>query len=371
MKAKQFLFLIFTLIYATALTQEKVELAQLFLGITGVGNNEIVYHCIEAVGPVWVLNNSEYIITDNPAVYNSCAYTIGNFPESRATFDWIWNGQAQNVGSWGLGLYKITNSKYPDKFFYLDTRNNVYTDTSVNPDVWFVYKQSTGRYHCVIKCNDMGIENGSIIRISDILQINYRTDKLQNFWNKTLVAIPSQDLLCPRIVWGPISNFNPTGYKIYWRLGESGDFGLLSTVGSNIYDFTHEGLALGRRMVSEYKVQAYNINSSSGFTNVASIGISGYLYKNAVEMLAFDLSQNYPNPFNPITKIDYSLPQKSYVSLKVYDIIGNEVAALIDGWREAGKYTLYFDGSKLSSGLYFYTLRVNDMSITKKMLLIK
>ncbi len=362
------------IIYSLSYSQERVELAQLFLGINGVGENEIVYHCIEAIGPVWVRNGSNYIISDNPAVYYSCAYSIGNFnpnnPASRATFDWIWNGQSNNVGSWGLGLYKVTNSKFPNKFFYIDTRNNVYSDTSVNPDLWFVYQSNEGKYQCIIKCNSW-IDNGSIIRVGNILGLNYRTDKLNNFWNNALVAIPSQDQLCPRIVWGPVSNFNPTGYRIYWRLGESGGFGLLSSVGNNVYDYTHDGLALGRRMIAEYKVEAYNSNSTSGFTNTASIQVSGYLYKSFNSRVNFELSQNFPNPFNPITRINYSIPEKSYVSLKVHDIIGNEIAELVNEVKEAGNYTLIFNAENLPSGFYFYTLKTDGASITRKMLLIK
>lgn len=375
MKIKFFVKVILIVFYSLSYSQERVELAQLFLGIVGVGENEVVYHCIEAVGPVWVKNDSNYIISNNPAVYYSCAYSIGNFhpniPASRASFDWIWNGQSNNVGSWGLGLYKVTNSKFPNKFFYLDTRNNVYTDTSVNPDLWFVYYNNSGKYQSKIKSDGLEIENGSIIRVSDILNINYRTDRLQNFWNNALVAIPSQDQLSPRIIWGPVSNFNPTGYQIYWRLGESGNFGLLNSVDKNIYDYTHEGLALGRRMVSEYKVRAFNNNSFSDFTNIASIQVSGYLYKSFKSQPEFELSQNYPNPFNPITRINYTIPEKSFVNLKVYDAIGNEVATLVNEIKDAGNYSLIFNAQHLSSGLYFYTLKTDGKSITRKMILIK
>ena len=83
------------------------------------------------------------------------------------------------------------------------------------------------------------------------------------------------------------------------------------------------------------------------------------------------LSQNYPNPFNPSTIIEYQIPKESNVSLKIYDLLGNEVATLISKKQSAGNYTVRFNGENLSSGLYIYSLRTENFSSNKKMLLIK
>ncbi len=85
----------------------------------------------------------------------------------------------------------------------------------------------------------------------------------------------------------------------------------------------------------------------------------------------FSLAQNYPNPFNPVTKINFSIPQTEEVTLKVYDLLGNEVATLINGEYSAGNYKVTFDGSNLSSGVYFYTLKAGSISATKKLVLMK
>ncbi|MCC6551027.1 MAG: T9SS type A sorting domain-containing protein, partial [Ignavibacteriaceae bacterium] len=85
----------------------------------------------------------------------------------------------------------------------------------------------------------------------------------------------------------------------------------------------------------------------------------------------FSLGQNYPNPFNPSTKISYSIPVDGIVTLKVYNLIGQEVANLVDNFQLKGGYTASFDASKLNSGVYFYTLSVGDYSVTKKMMLLK
>ncbi len=85
----------------------------------------------------------------------------------------------------------------------------------------------------------------------------------------------------------------------------------------------------------------------------------------------YELSQNYPNPFNPSTTISYAIPKAGFVSLKVYDILGKEVAVLVNGEKEVGKYTVLFDGSKLASGVYIYELRANDFVSVKKLMLVK
>ena len=85
----------------------------------------------------------------------------------------------------------------------------------------------------------------------------------------------------------------------------------------------------------------------------------------------FALEQNFPNPFNPSTMIGYQLPAANHVSLKVYDVIGRVVATLVDEIKEAGTYTVHFDGSKLSSGIYFARLQSGDKVQMKKMQLLK
>ncbi len=89
------------------------------------------------------------------------------------------------------------------------------------------------------------------------------------------------------------------------------------------------------------------------------------------EITDFRLDQNYPNPFNPFTVISYQLPMNSHVLLSVYDALGREAATLVNETKEAGTYSVQFDGSKLSSGLYFYTLRASNFIATKKLTVMK
>jgi hypothetical protein len=110
---------------------------------------------------------------------------------------------------------------------------------------------------------------------------------------------------------------------------------------------------------------------------VVSLGISSALPKSGSSKFAgvspeeFSLEQNYPNPFNPSTSIQYRVSSTSNVSLKVYDVLGNEVATLVNEEKPAGSYEVKFDASGLSSGIYFYKLQSGSFVETKKMLLLK
>ncbi|MEO6696330.1 MAG: Omp28-related outer membrane protein [Ignavibacteria bacterium] len=85
----------------------------------------------------------------------------------------------------------------------------------------------------------------------------------------------------------------------------------------------------------------------------------------------YGLTQNYPNPFNPTTNFSFSIPKDGNVSLKFYDVLGNEVDNYVNGFLKAGVYSVEFDGSNLSSGIYFYTLSTNEFNLTKRMILTK
>ena len=85
----------------------------------------------------------------------------------------------------------------------------------------------------------------------------------------------------------------------------------------------------------------------------------------------FYINQNYPNPFNPSTKINYQIGKESLVQLKVYDVLGNEVATLVNEYKASGSYEVDFNASQLSSRIYFYKLQAGGYVETKKMILLR
>jgi hypothetical protein len=111
------------------------------------------------------------------------------------------------------------------------------------------------------------------------------------------------------------------------------------------------------------------ISSSGNYTLECLLVGTGNQYNELPS--SFELSQNYPNPFNPSTIISYSLPVNSDVTLKVFDILGKEVAVLFSGNQNAGKYNVEWNAERLASGIYFYELRAVDYIMVKRMLLVK
>ena len=106
--------------------------------------------------------------------------------------------------------------------------------------------------------------------------------------------------------------------------------------------------------------------------------ILGWLWENYTDVEAeatvvkeYNLSQNYPNPFNPTTTIQYDLQRSQHVTLTVYNILGEQVATLVNSIQSAGEHRLQFDGANLTGGVYFYKLESGDFSETRRMILLK
>jgi hypothetical protein len=116
---------------------------------------------------------------------------------------------------------------------------------------------------------------------------------------------------------------------------------------------------------NNYEYEGFN------FTFTYKTIVTGVTSQSGKEPSTYSLSQNYPNPFNPSTKISWQLPVSSQATLKVYDILGREVATLVNEYRQAGKYETKFNAASLPSGVYFYRIQAGSFVETKKMILLK
>jgi len=170
--------------------------------------------------------------------------------------------------------------------------------------------------------------------------------------------------------WSTATEVNNFGFEIQRKSGfsTSGDDWIIISFAkgygsSNLpkyYSYADENLQPGNYL---YRLKQIDNDGSYEYSEIIQVEI-----KSPDE---FILYQNYPNPFNPSTKIKYQIPGISFVTIKIYDVLGSEVAALVNEEKPAGHYEIEFDGTNLPSGIYFYQFRDGSFVQTKKMLMIK
>jgi len=165
----------------------------------------------------------------------------------------------------------------------------------------------------------------------------------------------------------------------------------LSTTDVNVTEITPSTLSFGNiapgQVKSTYSIfphYIYTQNNPSSIDFIVHIFSNGHFFwsdsftivtgiaENETNLpIEYALKQNYPNPFNPITTIKYQIPKISFVTLKVYDVLGSEIATLVNEEKPIGNYTVEFDATSLPSGVYFYRLQSGDFVETKKMVLLR
>jgi len=167
--------------------------------------------------------------------------------------------------------------------------------------------------------------------------------------------------------WATASETNNSGFDIE-RSSVNGTWSKIANVSGNgtsaighNYTYTDRNLSSG---IYNYRLKQIDFNGNYEYFNLSSevnIGIP----------VKYDLSQNYPNPFNPSTVINYDLPFDGNVSLKIFDMSGKELMTLVNEVKTAGYYSVNFNASDLSSGVYFYTISADNFTATKKMVLLR
>lgn len=188
-----------------------------------------------------------------------------------------------------------------------------------------------------------------------VLQMTYRFDA-----EKTLVWGLQDDITGAKVmVVANLSASNQTPANVPW-LGAGTWY--------DVFDqsqFVTSGTSVASFPIGAYTAKVYSNRSNGelGITSVKPIG--------STVPAEFALVQNYPNPFNPTTSITYQIPAAGMVSLRVYDMLGREVATLVNEEHSAGTYSVKFDAGTLSSGMYLYTLRTGTNVETKRMMLLK
>lgn len=169
-----------------------------------------------------------------------------------------------------------------------------------------------------------------------------------------------------KLNWQTATEVNNKGYFVERKNGNSNweSIAFINGKGNSVniseYSFIDKPAVLGNY---SYRLKQVDFDGT--------IDYSGIVEVNMTAPSSFMLNQNFPNPFNPATTIRYSVPQASKVTVKVYDMLGKEVASLVNETKQAGNYEVVFNASQLSSGVYFYKMQAGSFTDTKKLTLIK
>ena len=306
---------------------------------------------------------------------------------------------------WGFQINKVNS--IPQSFNLLLPQQNFVSDTlrpsfswersvDVDPgDEILNYKLFLGKETDSMECVYVGtessyqmntdlIENGRYLwyveAVDQTSALTRSTDTYRNIGINTVNEAPSapmqispthnsyQTTRYPHLEWTPAQDPDPGDevlYKVfYWYTG-----------GSTVYTITLPETSYDKRRFSDQKEYFWTV-ASVDKKGVYSFSDTLTFYTDTkldiVELpKEFALGKNYPNPFNPLTQIIYSLPQDEYVEINVYELSGKHVSTLIDGFRQAGSYSLQFNATGLASGIYIYTMKAGDFTQSAKMLLLK
>lgn len=267
------------------------------------------------------------------------------------------DGLETNSGTYSIGL--IANSMNVSTTSYQYTGIVKRTDNT-QPWTWnFANHVTTTSPSAIPTFGGMGFTTFSDFAVAGNVD-NLLPVELESFTS----TISGQNVM---LSWSTISELNNSGYDIerknitsgWTKIGNVTGHGTINT--SNNYTYSDNNLVSGKY---NYRLKQIDFNGNYKYYELANEVIIGTPEK-------YSLSQNYPNPFNPSTTINYELPKANFVSLKIYDMMGREVANLVNQTQDAGFYAVKFDASKLSSGIYFYKIQAGDFNAVKKFMLVK
>ena len=313
-------------------------------------------------------------------------YSQANFVDT-STHENYWD--YTNVGA---ALLAYIVEKFSGISFDKYCRENIFNPLEMEKSTWFLagldtttlatqYKWIGGQY--VPQCHigwppyPAGLLKTTKIELEHFLRAYMNWGKYNG---ATILDSATIDLMLSDHLGEPVPGYNDVQGLVWYQYGRI----------NNVWPWPwgHEGgWTLGTRTAMLFQKEEnwgviYFMNMYYSGTHFAHLFILNTLCDYAQNIITkvedirspiafFYLEQNYPNPFNPVTTIKYQIPELSFVTLKVYDVLGNEVVTLVNSERSAGNYEVEFYASNLSSGIYFYQLKTDNYVETKKMILLR
>ncbi len=211
---------------------------------------------------------------------------------------------------------------------------------------------------------------------SSVITIGSNVTLDSDSWDRGLLLTNNHDH--PQLLWTVNPSMSPVDYYKIYRKIDNGSFVKQDSVTTNVWTDYSMNFVNGEGLSNlhvYYYVKSYNSTSSSDPSNTVDAIVEKSTRKiipvNNLDQFSYSLEQNYPNPFNPTTSINYSIKVDGFVSLKIYNILGQQVADLVNQDQKAGYYDVDFNASNFPSGIYIYTIKTSGFTSSKKMLLIK
>ena len=266
--------------------------------------------------------------------------------------------QTMYTSSDNSGFWEINNHPPCNAYITGSTPDTVFVNAGTSPGIFILYHNSQDECGWITCSKAVTVDNPMPVELASFTSVlNKNTVTLQ--WT-TSSEVNNSGFDIERSV----SSSQYPNENINWeRIGNVSGHGTIAT--PNNYSFIDRILTTGKY---RYRLKQIDFNGNFEYYNLPDEVVIGIPEK-------YELSQNYPNPFNPTTKIEFSIPEKGFVSLKIYDASGREVASPVNELKTPGYYSVSFSakdgGVNLSSGIYFYTLNTGDFIATKKMLLVK
>ena len=341
----------------------------------------------------------DFTITNNTASPVNGAY-VGQFQDWDIGVTQYFNNNGGYDQSRNLA-YQYLNGGNPDPSYYgivaLSGWSGARVTTLWNPTTvrdsayaWmstFLNESITtnGDYRTFIGSGPYNLDVGTSVRVGfaycagvDLVGLQDAATEAQFKWDNYVVPVElssfTANIINGNVIlnWVTATEINNQGFEVQRSSSNS--------------EFTTIGFVIGKGTTTERQEYSYvdrNVTTGKYFYRLKQIDFDGtfeYLptgQAGSIEIevdaapVSFSLEQNYPNPFNPSTTIRFGLPEKEFVSLKIYDVMGNEVAILMNEEKPAGSHSVEFDASGLASGTYFYKLQAGSNITTRKMILLK
>jgi len=394
---KNFIILYFILA-SSVFCQDRGGYFEIYTHTTGQSGSGPIQFWMESEGAVWDWDHSTS--QTNQRLIDSYNLARACFINNENSTDVPVPNNGYNYGiysaltytttpdrNYGYGLYKFCiGYQYgnPVIYFYLDWRDCDYSDYYNYNDTWVLFDATNNT--AKIDWNDddftdevTNVQNGAVYKIwreksKSIRQNIQNTNYLELYLNVT------NQNGNPYLSWNAYHDANILGYNIYRKItlgaGGSQTDAIFTTSTTYLDDDFEIDPKFGDDQVEYWiKAKISSPQESLNGNHVQLTGDSFIQWKLANQETSMDLdyklSQNYPNPFNPITRINYSIKEKGFLQLKVYDVLGKEITTLVNEEKQQGDYSVFFNGSNLPSGVYVYSIRVNNFIQNRKMILMK